>query len=163
MTSLQKNFLIIIATFIITIIGTIITYNIAKEAYEPITDKKYYEKGLNYQKIKDMDSKAIKEGWSIISDLFNQETLLDKQTFSIKLLNKSTNIISHKITASILIEQPATIKNRIELPFIIKNINNETILSTEIDFPKKGIWEVSSTILIDTDKRIVHTKKYLVE
>ena len=114
MTSLKKTSILIAFSFLLCIIAVVLTYRIASKNYEPIIDTKYYEKGLDYQKIKNMDQKSIEEGWQVQADFLNQSTLSLKQTVTVQVLNR--NHLQAKVKASILLEHPASVLNKKKLP-----------------------------------------------
>ena len=153
--SLKRSFILMGASYAILIIAIVYSFNLANRVFEPVIDNKYYEKGLDFQKIRSADLLAKKDGIKL------KVQLLDTSKKSKKLLDvKITSPWNNRLTEDsirIVSSEPASIKNQFEARPKLKKRQCkqrcETHYTANIHFPKQGYWDITTEVTFKSGAR----------
>jgi hypothetical protein len=167
--SVKKIFYIIGGFFGIFFIGVGYTIYLAQKNFEPVMDKRYYEKGLNYEERKQEFLKAKEKNWNAYINFLNKDTITKKFRLEIKL--SSTNIKDffsdpERNVVDLKVSLPATIKQFYNFQFIEKDFiikDNLILLEKDIEIPKSGFYEFRLELRPEKDAAMFFTRKIYVE
>lgn len=168
--SVKKIFLIIGGFFVLFFIAIGITIYIAQKNFEPITDKRYYEKGLNYEERKNAFKNAKEKNWNAEINILNNNTL--KKDFSLEIKFKNSKYLQdffsdkERTVAILKISYPATIKKFYEYTFKENdfNLNQDKIeMKKNISLPSNGNFEFTFELYPEKNAIMFFTKKIYVE
>lgn len=116
------------------------TVKIAMIGHEPVMDKHYYEKGLNYEKEIAESVQMKSEGYHFDSSILTANANLVKGTneIEIRILKKDVPVNNAKLV--LVRERSATNKftEQKELAF-----DKDGIYKANIDFPFDGSWQIT--------------------
>ncbi|GIX42932.1 MAG: hypothetical protein KatS3mg129_2665 [Leptospiraceae bacterium] len=168
--SVKRIFYIIGGFFIVFFVAVGYTIYLAQKNFEPVMDKRYYEKGLNYEKRKNEFLKARQKDWKVYVNFLDKDTINKNYLLEIHLSNQNNikdffsnperNVVDLKISL------PATIKRHYEFQFVEKDFkinNNSVILQKEIQIPVPGLYEFRLELRPENDAAIFYSKKLYVE
>lgn len=144
--SVKFLFILLGLAFAALIGATWHTVNIAMAGHEPVIDKFYYEKGMNYEKEIAKSKQMQIEGYRFESTVIEKEQNLKKgnNEVQVKFLLKDTPVNTAKLFVTR--ERTATSKftEKKELGF-----DKDGVYKANIDFPDDGKWLVTLTATVD--------------
>mgnify|MGYP005614999805 CR=1 FL=1 len=116
------------------------TVKIAMIGHEPVMDKHYYEKGLNYEKEIAEGIQMRSEGYHFDSSILNANSNLVKGTnpVEIRILKKDFPVNNAKLF--LVRERSATNKFTEKTEVILEK---DGIYRANIDFPFDGSWQIT--------------------
>ena len=107
--SLKISFYWIGLFFFLLVSSTVYTFHYAKSIFEPVMDKDYYEKGLNYEKLIKAQEVLEKEGFTLESDLLKVSNWDSQKTNTIFLeLKKKGTVFQEQYLPTIVLERGAS-------------------------------------------------------
>lgn len=166
--SLKRAFILIGAFFIALFIGIAFTLKLAFESHEPVTDERYYERGLDYQQRLDALSRGAAEGWELDSSLFQ-----DPEAASLAvgiapvewtLANRRGEEIKNA-EVRITLDRPASSAGR--TTSVVRLADGERInaslyrFKTNLALPRAGYWDVTFEAKINADAELSRTSRVL--
>ena len=154
--SLKRSFILMGACYAILIIAIVYSFNLANRIFEPVIDDQYYEKGLDFQKVRSADLLAKKDGIQLKVQLL--DTLKESEKlFNVKITSPRNNRLKED-SIRIVSSEPASIKNQFEArPKLkkrqCKEERCETHYTANLNFSKQGYWDITTEVTFKSGAR----------
>lgn len=167
--SLKRAFTLIGAFFIALFIGIGFTLKLAFENHEPVTDERYYERGLDYQQRLDALNRGAAEGWELDSSLFEDPEARPSETGVIPVEWTLANRRGEEIKNAevrITLDRPASSQGR--TTSVVRLADGERIsaslyrFKTNLSVPRAGYWDVTFEAKLNSDAELSRTSRVLV-
>lgn len=144
--SIRFAFTIMSLAFAALIGATWYTVKIALAGHEPVMDKNYYEKGMNYEKEIAQTVQMRSEGYHFKSSIMAEDAYakIGSNEISIGIFKNETPINNAKLVLTR--ERTATSKFTQKKEF---NFDKDGIYKANIDFPQDGPWQVTLNANVD--------------
>ena len=122
------------------------TVKIAMAGHEPVMDRNYYEKGLNYEKEIAESLQMKSEGYHFVSGLITKETTLQTGTNQIQIAILKKDLPVNGAKLFITKERTATGKftEKKEL-----NFTKDGNYTGNLEFPHEGEWQLTLNANVD--------------
>jgi nitrogen fixation protein FixH len=167
--SLKRAFILIGVFFIALFIGIGFTLKLAFASHEPVTDERYYERGLDYQQRLDALSRGEANGWELDSSLFQdpEATTLAPGVTAVEwtLTNRRGEEIQNA-EVRITLDRPATSAGRTTR--VVRLADGERInaslyrFKTDLALPRAGYWDVTFEAKVNADAELSRTGRVFV-
>ncbi len=167
--SLKRAFTIIGLFFIALFIGIGFTLKLAFENVEPVTDERYYERGLDYQQRLDALNRGEANGWELDSSLFQDPEArpLAPGVHPVEwtLANRRGEEIQDA-EVRITLDRPATSSGR--TTSVVRLADGERInaslyrFKTNLALPRGGYWDVTFEAKVNSDAELSRTSRVFV-
>ncbi len=151
--------------FIIMLIWLVSFTVMAFGVDEPMMDRAYYRKGMDYQKRLDSLRRGADRGWYLETNIRDGRLPAGSERILVYLRNRNRSVSAAKrAVLSVVLERPASTRGRLRrrLTRSRPGTNGGRVFAVNPRVPAGGYWELILEAELDGDARVYHRKRFYV-